>query len=87
MTRLLSRPHAVASLLLLAAAAAAAATRPISEKDLLKFHWIADPQISPDGRDVAYVLVTVNEKEDRYDTSIWLVPAAPESAPAGASRS
>ncbi len=46
---------------------------PITEKDLLQFKWVADPQISPDGRQVAYVLVTVNEKEDRYDTSIWSV--------------
>lgn len=48
-------------------------TRPITEKDLLKFKWVADPQISPDGKQVAYALVTVNEKEDRYDTSIWSV--------------
>ena len=54
-------------------AAAAPERRPISETDLLKFRWIADPQISPDGRTIAYVLVTVNEKEDRYDTSIWAV--------------
>ena len=47
--------------------------RSITEKDFLRFKWIADPQISPDGERVAYVLVEVNEKEDRYDTSIWLV--------------
>ncbi len=52
---------------------AAAQKRLITEKDFLQFKWIADPQISPDGRRVAYVLVEVNEKEDRYDTSIWLV--------------
>jgi len=63
----------VAVLLLLSANAAHAQKRPITEKDLLKFQWIADPQISPDGKSVAYVLVTVNEKEDRYETSLWLV--------------
>jgi dipeptidyl aminopeptidase/acylaminoacyl peptidase len=51
----------------------AADRRPITETDFLKFQWVADPQISPDGREVAYVLVTVNEKEDRYDTSLWSV--------------
>jgi Dipeptidyl aminopeptidases/acylaminoacyl-peptidases len=57
------------------------ATRPITETDLLKFHWVADPQISPDGRQVAYVLVEVNEKEDRYDTSLWAVAASAGSEP------
>src|SRR6266852_5824197 len=54
---------------------------PITEKDLLQFHWVADPQISPDGRSVAYVLVSVNEKEDRYDTNVWVVSAAAGSEP------
>ena len=31
--------------------------RPITEKDFLAFKWVADPQISPDGASVAYVLV------------------------------
>ncbi len=60
---------------------AAPARRPITESDLLKFRWIADPRISPDGREVAYVLVTVNEKEDRYDTSIWAVATSGGAAP------
>ncbi len=62
-------------------AASTAPRRPITEVDLLKFQWVADPQISPDGREVAYVLVTVNEKEDRYDTSLWSVEASGAAAP------
>src|SRR4029077_1855623 len=59
---LIGRPAAVCGALLFAwAASCLAATRPITEKDLLKFRWVADPQISPDGRQVAYVLVEVNE--------------------------
>jgi dipeptidyl aminopeptidase/acylaminoacyl peptidase len=69
------------ALLLLAAVSGLAATRPISETDILKFRWVADPQISPDGRQVAYVLVEVNEKEDRYDTSLWAVAAREGSQP------
>ncbi len=49
--------------------------RPIAETDLTKFVWIADPQISPDGAAVVYTRVTVNGKEDGYDTDLWLVPA------------
>ena len=47
--------------------------RNITEKDLFSFVWIGDPQISPDGSRVAFVRVTVNEKKDGYDTSIWTV--------------
>jgi dipeptidyl aminopeptidase/acylaminoacyl peptidase len=51
---------------------AAAQRRPITEKDLFAFVWVADPQISPDGSQVAFVRVTVDEKKDAYDTAIWL---------------
>ncbi len=47
--------------------------RPITEQDLLRLRWVADPQISPDGRQVAYVLVTADAKQDRYESSIWTV--------------
>jgi dipeptidyl aminopeptidase/acylaminoacyl peptidase len=49
--------------------------RAITETDLFKFVWIADPQISPDGTQVAFVRVTVDEKADQYDTAIWIVRA------------
>jgi len=51
----------------------AAEKRLITAEDLYAFHWLADPQISPDGKQVAYTYVTVNAKHDGYDTSIWLV--------------
>ena len=62
---------------------APAARRPITETDLFRFVWIADPQISPDGADVAFVRVAVNKKKDGYDTALWIVPAD-GSAPAAA---
>jgi len=65
----------------LAAGAAAPSRRPIAETDLLKLRWIADPRISPDGKQIAYVLVTVNEKEDRYDTSLRIVDASEGAVP------
>ena len=42
---------------------------------------VADPQISPDGSQVAYTLVTVNEKENRYDTSIRVVSTTGGGSP------
>src|SRR5437764_3350067 len=68
-------------LVLLAVAPHAQSKRPITEKDLLKFTWIADPQISPDGSTVAFVQVTVNEKENRYESAIFSVAAAGGEAP------
>src|SRR5436190_15402128 len=53
----------------------------ITETDLLKFTWIADPQISPDGSTVAFVRVTVNEKENRYETSLFVVPTSGSEPP------
>ena len=48
--------------------------RNITEKDLFDFVWIGDPQVSPDGSRVAFVRVTVNDKKEGYNTSIWTVP-------------
>src|SRR5216683_2186999 len=50
--------------------------RNITEKDLWDFVWIGDPQVSPDGSRVAFVRVTVNEKREGYNTSIWSVPTS-----------
>src|SRR2546428_3745269 len=52
----------------------AAEKRVITEQDLFRFVWIADPQISPDGSRVAYVRVHVNDKKEGYETEIWMVP-------------
>src|SRR2546430_5220195 len=42
---------------------------------------IGDPQISPEGSRVAFVRVTVNEKKEGYNTSIWSVPVAGDESP------
>ncbi len=62
------------SVALIFSAPALAQQRGISELDLFKFVWVADPQMSPDGTRVAFVRVTVDEKTDQYDTGIWIAP-------------
>ncbi|HSN85228.1 MAG TPA: S9 family peptidase, partial [Thermoanaerobaculia bacterium] len=52
----------------------AAEKRLITETDIFNFVWIADPQISPDGKKIAFVRVTVDEKKEGYDTALWIVP-------------
>src|SRR2546429_6828961 len=64
------------SVLVAATTVASAENRNITEKDLFDFVWIGDPQISPDGMRVAFVRVTVNEKREGYNTSIWSAPVA-----------
>src|SRR4051812_11473829 len=69
------------SVLALAATGLFAQTRNITEKDLWDFVWIGDVQVSPDGSRVAFVRVTVNEKKEGYNTSIWSVPTTGDEAP------
>ena len=69
------------SFLALGIGTALAQKRAITEKDLWDFVWIGDPQVSPDGARVAFVRVTVNEKKEGYNTSIWSVPVAGGETP------
>jgi dipeptidyl aminopeptidase/acylaminoacyl peptidase len=62
--------------LCLAVTLAGADKRPIAETDIYSFRWIANPRISPDGSRIVYTYVTVNQKKDGYDTSLWIIPAS-----------
>jgi len=74
-------PGSVLALLLFVGSPHAQTKRSITETDLFKFTWIADPQLSPDGARVAFVRVIVNEKENRYETSLFVVPSSGSEAP------
>ncbi len=68
------RPALIASLAgLVCVSGLAAQQRAITDSDLFTFRWVASPQLAPDGRRAAYVLVTVNAKHDGYETGLWLV--------------
>ncbi|HEX9985559.1 MAG TPA: S9 family peptidase [Thermoanaerobaculia bacterium] len=71
----------LAVLLFAAAVAAGADARPLTEKDLLRFQWVGDHQLSPDGSQVVFVRTTVNEKKDGYETALWLVQARAGATP------
>ena len=69
------------AVLLLLPFAAFAEKRGITEKDLFAFVWVADPQMAPDGSQVAFVRVTVDEKKDGYLSSIWIAKFDGSEAP------
>ena len=58
------------------AESASAGRRAMTPEDLLRFVWVADPQISPDGSQIAFTRVWIDAEADEYRTQIWLVPFA-----------
>lgn len=56
--------------------AVALAARPITEHDLMRFQWIGDVQMSADGAQLSYVQISVDDKKENYDTSLWSIPTA-----------
>jgi dipeptidyl aminopeptidase/acylaminoacyl peptidase len=62
-------------------AALAAAQRGITPEDYFAFESISDAHLSPEGRQVAYVLTTVDRQKNRRDTSVWLIAADGRSSP------
>ncbi len=62
-------------LLILACASlvlAQTARRPFKIDDIARLRDVRDPQVSPDGQWVAYVVGTVDTKEDKANSHIWM---------------
>jgi len=69
------------SLQLAAASDDLAAKRGITPQDYFSFQFAGDPRLSPDGKAVAYVRTTIDQKKNRRESSIWLVPADGSAPP------
>src|SRR6266567_3055072 len=50
--------------------------RPLEFDDLLRVQRLDDPQVSPDGKSIAYVITRADKGENRTDSDVWLVPMA-----------
>jgi dipeptidyl aminopeptidase/acylaminoacyl peptidase len=50
-----------------------AAKRPITLDDVVKLKGVSDPQVSPDGKWVAYSVSTIDAEKDRRDSDLWMV--------------
>ena len=53
-----------------------AAGRPMTIDDLLAIKSVSDPQISPDGESVVYVVSELDRATDKTDSTLWLIPTA-----------
>jgi len=72
----------LASILLLPSAfAATPIKRGVTSADYFAFETASDPHLSPDGKQVAYVLTTIDQKKNRRDNAIWIVAADGKSGP------
>ena len=59
----------------------AQAGRPMTINDLLVAVRVADPQLSPDGRSVAFMRTTTDAAAFRRNADIWIVPADGSAVP------
>jgi dipeptidyl aminopeptidase/acylaminoacyl peptidase len=57
------------------AAAAANETRPFGVRDLVAFERLADPRVSPDGRQIVFTLSSLDLDANKRRTDLWLVGA------------
>ena len=64
---------AVFTLVLLAPSSGTAQTRTMTPLDLVSLARVSDPQVSPDGRQVAFVVSELDLAEDQRRTDLWLV--------------
>jgi dipeptidyl aminopeptidase/acylaminoacyl peptidase len=64
---------AFAAALLLCPQPLAAEGRPLKPDDVFSLKDVADPRLSPDGRQVVYTITTLDVKEDDSDADIYLV--------------
>lgn len=55
--------------------------RPITIDDLYRIQLVADPNISPDGLRVAYVVTNVDRIANGYRSSIWMVDTHADDVP------
>jgi dipeptidyl aminopeptidase/acylaminoacyl peptidase len=63
----------IAGILLPAVMVRAQQLRGITPEDYFAFEFIGDPNISPDGKLVAYVITKVDRAQNRRSSSIWMV--------------
>src|SRR3984957_17313097 len=72
-TRLRTGAAALLLFALVAPSFAQTARPALRPMDVFDLQWVSDPQVSPDGRSIAYVRMAFDIKADRPRGVIWLV--------------
>ena len=63
-------------------ALASAQSRGVAAEDYFAFETLSDPHFSPDGTTIAFVVTTIDQKQNRRRSQIWSVPADGSREPA-----
>jgi len=71
----MSRIHRFAIAFLLLTAPALAQTRGATAEDYFAFETLGEPRFSPDGSAIAFVVTTIDQKQNRRRSEIRLIPA------------
>ena len=75
------RPFLILMVSAMAVSVAAQTPRGITAEDYFVFEFISDPNISPDGKLVAYVVTKVDRAQNRRSSSIWMATTDGSRAP------
>ncbi len=68
-------------LLILAVAASAQTPRGVTAEDYFSFEFVSDPNISPDGKLVSYVLTKIDKAQNRRNSAVWMAATDGSRAP------
>ena len=68
-------------ILVLAIAASASAKRGVTPEDYLSYEFLGDVHFSPDGKQIAYVVTTIDQKANRRVSAVWAVATDGNSPP------
>ena len=50
-------------------------THPLTFDDFIRIKRVSDPQISPDGSHIAFVITVMDKEQNKSNSDIWLIPS------------
>jgi len=65
----------LAFFLLIPSSQAYSQTHPLTFDDFIRIKRVSDPQISPDGDHIAFVITVMDKEQNKSNSDIWLIPS------------